>query len=99
MLDYIVIEIIISRTLQWNLLTFFASVAVNAVIDSDKITVKVMLGYLDGIHIMHKELTSAVIECHLFGEQLADAMIADGALDILSKAEEISFKDEMPERL
>ena len=33
------------------------------------------------------------------GEQLAEAMIADGALDILSKAEEIAFKDEMPERL
>jgi len=26
-------------------------------------------------------------------------MIADGALDILSKAEEIAFKDEMTERL
>jgi len=26
-------------------------------------------------------------------------MIADGALDILEKAESIAFKDEMPERL
>ncbi len=48
---------------------------------------------------MHTELTSLVSECDLLGEELAEAMIADGALDILSKAEEIAFKDEMPERL
>jgi len=48
---------------------------------------------------MHKELTSILSECDLLGLQLAEEMIADGALDILSKAEEIAFKDEMPERL
>ena len=76
-----------------------APVAVNAIITGDNITVKAMLGYPDGTHVMHKELTSLVTECDTLGEQLAEAMIADGALDILSKAEEIAFKDEMPERL
>ena len=63
------------------------------------ITVKAMLGYPDGTNIMHKELTSEISECDTLGEQLAEAMIADGALDILEKAETIAFKDEMPERL
>ena len=46
-----------------------------------------------------KNLTSSVSDCDLLGEQLAESMIDEGALEILSKAEEIAFKDEMPERL
>jgi len=76
-----------------------APVAVNAIISGDDITVKAMLGYPDGTHIMHKELTAKVSECNTLGTQLAELMIADGALDILEKAESIAFKDEMPERL
>jgi hydroxymethylbilane synthase len=76
-----------------------APVAVNAIITGDDITVKAMLGYPDGTNIMHKELTSKVSTCDALGQQLAEAMIADGALDILEKAESIAFKDEMPERL
>ena len=76
-----------------------APVAVNAIISADNITVKAMLGYPDGTNIMHKELTAKVSECDTLGTQLAQAMIAEGALDILEKAESIAFKDEMPERL
>jgi hydroxymethylbilane synthase len=76
-----------------------APVAVNAIISGDEITVKAMLGYPDGTNIMHKELTSKVSECDMLGLQLAEEMIADGAIDILEKAESIAFKDEMPERL
>ena len=76
-----------------------APVAVNAIISGDDITVKAMLGYPDGTNIMHKELTSKVNECETLGLQLAEEMIADGAIDILAKAESIAFKDEMPERL
>jgi len=76
-----------------------APVAVNAVIDGNNITVRAMLGYPDGTHIMHQILTSTVDSCDTLGKQLAEAMIEAGALDILSKAEEIAFKDEMPERL
>ena len=76
-----------------------APVAVNAIISGDDITVKAMLGYPDGTNIMHKELTAKVSDCDTLGIQLAELMIADGALDILEKAESIAFKDEMPERL
>jgi hydroxymethylbilane synthase len=76
-----------------------APVAVNAIIKGDDITVKAMLGYPDGTNIMHKELSSKVGACEALGQQLAEAMIADGALNILEKAESIAFKDEMPERL
>ncbi len=76
-----------------------APVAVNAIIKGENITVKAMLGYPDGTHIMHKELTSKVNVCDTLGQELAEAMIGDGALEILAKAEEIAFKDEMPERL
>jgi len=76
-----------------------APVAVNAIITNDDMTIKAMLGYPDGTNIVHKELTSSISECDMLGLQLAEEMIADGALDILSKAEEIAFKDEMPERL
>jgi len=76
-----------------------APVAVNAIIKDDDITVKAMLGYPDGTHIMHKELTAKVNACDSLGQELAELMIAEGALDILEKAESIAFKDEMPERL
>ena len=76
-----------------------APVAVNAIIKHDDITVKAMLGYPDGTNIMHKELTTKVNECDTLGLELAELMIADGALAILEKAESIAFKDEMPERL
>ncbi|MCF6243570.1 MAG: hydroxymethylbilane synthase [Sulfurovum sp.] len=76
-----------------------APVAVNAIINGDTLRVKAMLGYPDGSNIMHKELVSKVRECDNLGLELAELMIADGALDILEKAESIAFKDEMPQRL
>jgi len=76
-----------------------APVAVNAIISDDEITVKAMLGYPDGTNIMHKELTSKIDAYDALGTQLAEAMISEGALEILAKAESIAFKDEMPERL
>jgi len=76
-----------------------APVAVNAVIDGENIRIKAMLGYPDGTNIMHKELSTKVSDCDTLGEALAQKMIAQGALEILEKAEEIAFKDEMPERL
>lgn len=76
-----------------------APVAVNAVIDGENIRIKAMLGYPDGTNIMHEELSAKASECDTLGEALAQKMIAQGALEILEKAEEIAFKDEMPERL
>ncbi len=76
-----------------------APVAVNALINGDDVSVRAMLGYPDGTNIMHKELSAKISESDTLGEKLADVMIANGALEILEKAESIAFKDEMPERL
>jgi len=76
-----------------------APVAVNATIEGEKITIKAMLGYPDGTHIMHNELSAKVEDSDTLGTQLAQKMIANGALETLEKAESIAFKDEMPQRL
>jgi len=76
-----------------------APVAVNAVVKENKINVKAMLGYPDGTHILHKALTVALDKYENTGTILAEQMIEEGALELLSKAEEIAFKDEMPERI
>lgn len=76
-----------------------APVAVNAILEGDDITVKAMLGYPDGTNILHKELIASREAYNTLGIELAELMIADGALNILEKAEDIAFKDEMPERL
>jgi len=76
-----------------------APVAVNAIIEGETLSIKAMLGYPNGTHIMHKSLEAPVDNCSTLGEELAKAMIAKGALDILAKAESIAFKDEMPQRL
>ena len=76
-----------------------APVAVNALRNGDNVSVRAMLGYPDGTNIMHKELSAKISETDTLGEKLADVMIANGALEILEKAESIAFKDEMPERL
>jgi len=76
-----------------------APVAVNAVTNGQTLSVKAMLGYPDGTNIMHKEMNTQVDGYETLGLELAEYMIAEGALEILEKAESIAFKDEMPERL
>jgi hydroxymethylbilane synthase len=76
-----------------------APVAVNATTDGIEIKVKAMLGYPDGTSILHEELSAPIDNSDSLGKDLAEAMIAKGALDILAQAEKIAFKDEMPERL
>ena len=76
-----------------------APVAVNAVIEGEQMRIKAMLGYPDGTHIMQEELTSLLPHCEHLGKDLADIMIEKGALGILSEAEAMAFKDQMPQRL
>ena len=76
-----------------------APVAVNAVIEGDTVTIRAMLGYPDGTHILEEELSAEKASSAELGILLAEAMMSQGALEILSKAEEIAFKDEMPERI
>lgn len=76
-----------------------APVAVNATIEGDDVTIRAMLGYPDGTHVLEAQMTTQTHSCDNLGKALAQAMIDDGALELLSRAEEIAFKDEMPERL
>jgi len=76
-----------------------APVAVNAIINDDIVTIKAMIGYPDGTHIFTHELSSDKKSCENLGNILADEMIIKGALDILSEAEKLAFKDEMPQRI
>ena len=76
-----------------------APVACNATIDESVINLEAMVGYPNGTNILHKRLTSLISESHNLGEQLAKDFIADGAMEILKKAESIAFKDTMPQRL
>jgi hydroxymethylbilane synthase len=76
-----------------------APVAVNAIIESGTVAIRAMLGYPDGTHIMQNVKIAPIAFSSELGRELANVMIAEGALEILSKAEEIAFKDEMPERM
>ena len=76
-----------------------APVAVNATIDNNKISVKALIGYVDGSKILSKELNASVEDYKNLGSQLADLMIADGAIELLKEAEANAFKEQCPERL
>ncbi len=76
-----------------------APVACNATISTDTITLQAMIGYPDGTHILHESLSKDLSNCETLGFELAEKMITDGALDILENAENLAFKDEMPQRL
>jgi len=76
-----------------------APVAVNAVIDENRVKIKAMIGYPDGTHILQKEKSALIDNCSNLGIELADEFIKDGALEILKNAEKIAFKYIRPERL
>lgn len=78
-----------------------APVAVNGTIDYDKDMLKLeaMLGYPNGAKILHTTLYSPREDCKDLGLRLAKKMIDEGALHLLKEAEELAFKDEMPQRL
>lgn len=76
-----------------------APVACNAVINDNMVTFRIMLGFADGSNIMQEKVMRDVKECHNLGLELAETMIDNGALELLKKAENLAFKDEMPQRL
>jgi len=76
-----------------------APVACNAVINEDKVTFRVMLGFPDGTNVMHEKVVVAVSESKEIGKLLAKTMIENGAMTLLKDAEKIAFKDEMPQRI
>ena len=76
-----------------------APVACNATIDNDVVNLEAMIGYPDGTNIMWKTTTGLVSHCDNLGSQLAQDFISEGAMEVLKNAENIAFKDEMPQRL
>lgn len=76
-----------------------APVAVNAKVKKETAEIVAMLGYPDGTHILQEQISAPLERCEHIGTELAEKMIAGGAIDLLKKAEEIAFKDEMPERI
>lgn len=76
-----------------------APVACNAVIDGDNVVFRTMIGFSDGTNIMQEKMVKKISESQNMGTQMAELMINNGALDLLKRAEEVAFKDEMPQRL
>ena len=76
-----------------------APVACNAVKNGYEITFRVMLGFPDGTNVMNEKVVLHVEKCKNLGSELADKMIKNGAMELLKKAEEVAFKDEMPQRI
>ncbi|MBN2768090.1 MAG: hydroxymethylbilane synthase [Campylobacterales bacterium] len=76
-----------------------APVAVNANITGDSVVIEAMIGFPDGTHIMHTMKEAKLQKCDNLGVELAQDMINEGALELLKKAEELAYKDEMPQRL
>ncbi len=76
-----------------------APVAVNAKIEGNKIAVKALIGLVDGSKILSHSLESNINNFETLGEDLANLMIKDGALELLKEAEENAFKEYRPDRI
>ena len=76
-----------------------APVAVNAVVNKDSVSIKALIGLVDGSKILKEELSSSKESCENLGEELANIMINKGALELLKEAEENAFKEYRPERI
>lgn len=76
-----------------------APVACNAIKDGESIVFRVMLGFSDGTNIMEEKVKVSVSNAKNLGKDVAKKMIENGALELLQKAQEVAFKDEMPQRL
>ena len=76
-----------------------APVAINAQIMGENMYLRAMLGYPDGTHILQEEMTVSLDACSTMGVVLAEKMVEEGAIELLSQAEAIASKEEMPERM
>ncbi len=76
-----------------------APVAINAVINGDKVEVKALIGYVDGSKILEENISALIDEYDSLGFKLAEKMIEQGAIELLKEAEENAFKQERPERI
>ena len=73
-----------------------APVAVNVTIDDNLVTIQSMIGYPDGSKILERRIGASRESCSQLGNLLAKIMMDEGAMKILSKAEKMAFKDDVP---
>jgi len=76
-----------------------APVAVNVTVEENLVSIQSMIGYPDGSKILEKKIGASKESCSQLGNLLAKIMMDEGAMKILSQAESMAFKEEMPERL
>ena len=76
-----------------------APVAVNAVIEGDMLTMRALIGLVDGSKVLKESKTLPVKEAQNLGVELADTMIEQGALELLKEAQESAFKEYRPDRI
>lgn len=76
-----------------------APVACNAVIDENEITFRTMIGFPNGTNVMQEKIVRTLENSNELGSDMAQMMIDKGALELLKKAEDSAFKEEMPQRL
>jgi hydroxymethylbilane synthase len=58
-----------------------------------------MIGFPNGTNIMQEKIVKDFDKSDGLGFEMAKLMIDNGALELLKRAEETAFKDEMPQRL
>jgi len=66
-------------------------IGINAQIDNNKIRVRAIIGMPDGSKMLKEDKEIALDEYNTFGKTLADEFIANGAKELLLKAEEMAF--------
>ena len=76
-----------------------APVACNAVVDDNNIVFRTMIGFPDGTNVMQEKITKDISNSQNLGNEMATLMIDNGALELLKRAEENAFKEEMPQRI
>jgi len=76
-----------------------APVACNAVVDDNNIVFRTMIGFPDGTNVMQEKITKEILNSQNLGNEMATLMIDNGALELLKRAEENAFKEEMPQRI
>ena len=76
-----------------------APVACNAVLNDGEITFRTMIGFSDGTNIMQEKIVKSVKDSKGLGFEMAKIMIDNGAIELLKNAQDLAFKDEMPQRL
>ena len=73
-------------------------IAVNAKVGEESVLVRAMVGLPDGTEILKEIIKAPKSEAEGLGIELADRMIADGAKELLARAEAMAFKEERCER-